>query len=344
MSASALLAFKSRKDWTAEDSAREMKRWLSNAPPMDPAVRTTLDSLAENMWFFLETIRGRVSRYQQALDEVKAANPNSSLLSAEEAEGGLRLPNESDFLTLHIRRYIVKEDEEEEEKEGGEANEAGSPKKKKEGNEATAKADESDPTSSETKVAEEGGEGATTDATATAEEEADDEEDEEDEDDDDAYDCVEAIPVTFPDNKALVLRMAQLKQAGTELLTVFNGIADWISLSVPDIKVDDNDSVDVMNTVLETTQSYIEAIETTKTFHREYLDERVETETSILKFPHSASMRRSLLATDLDCWNEVERGWQTLTRCSLILHTLLSNNMKKLVDPRGVRKVDGIYQ
>jgi len=328
---------KTRKEWSTADSEKEMRKWIANSnsnnPAVDPVVRQTVENLAENMWFFLETISSRVGRYQEAWDEVKAVNPNVKLGGEGEDQQisrGLRLPNEDAFTTLHIRRYITTEEEEEEA-----AKETASPTT------TTAAA-----TSSSPAVAEPATPATTTEENKKEEQtaEAEAEEEESDDDDDDAYDCVEAIPIDFPDNKALILRMTHLKQAGTELLTVFNGIADWISLSIPDVKMDDNDSVDVMNTVLETTNSYIEAIETTKTFHREYLNDRADNEVAVLKFPHSASLRRVMLATDLDCWNEVERGWQTLTRCSLILHTLLSNNMKKLADPRGSQSAAGIYQ
>mmetsp|Transcript_33098 Transcript_33098/g.38480 ORF Transcript_33098/g.38480 Transcript_33098/m.38480 type:complete len:139 (-) Transcript_33098:21-437(-) len=138
--------------------------------------------------------------------------------------------------------------------------------------------------------------------------------------------------------------MILLKQAGTELVTVFEGISDWIALSVPDIKIDDNDCVDIMKSVMDAIDAHCEAVRSTVTFHREYIDERADLEVEVSDYPHAPSLRRQLIINDLESWSEVERGWQTLTRCALIAHTLLTKNMRKLLNPRNSTRSAGIYQ
>lgn len=308
-----------REGWTPEDSQRELEKWVQSAS-VSPIVYEAQDILSENMWFFLDNIAARCERYRSASKNVVAQNPNNTM-TTEQLETSLAIPDEDKFLSVGLRRFVVVEDEEVE---------ASTPAEKKDVN----------------GVAEEG---AVSEAVKPSDAEAEDveggdDEDDDDDDDEDKYDAVEEMEVKFPSNALLVDQMKLLKQAGTELATVFDGIVDWIALGIPDIRVDDNDSVDVMTSIMEATSAHSDAVSSTVTFHREYLDERADAEIEVLTFPHSPSLRRQLIINDLEAWSEVERGWQTLLRCSLIVHTLISKNMRKLLNPRNSSRSAGIYQ
>lgn len=310
-----------RENWTTTDSEREMLKWTqsnsSSGPQLDPIVRETQETLSENMWFFLDNIAERCLRYNAALKNVAAHNPNN-VLTAEEMKHATDI-DEAPFLKIRLRRFVQVG-------QAGDDNEEPS----------TTKTNEGD---AETVV---GGEESKTIDTAANEEESDEESD----DDSDTYDAIDDVPVSFPKSESLLDQMKHLKLAGTELVTVFEGICDWLQLSIPDIMVDDNDSVDVMQSVLEATSAHSEAVESTVNFLREFLDDRADLEIDTIKFPHSSSLRRQMLINDLDAWSEVERGWRTLVRCSLIIHTLLAKNMRKLLNPRNSSRsaASAIYQ
>lgn len=305
-----------------------MQKWTqatsSSGPQLDPIVRETQESLSENMWFFLDNIAERCIRYSAALKNVAAHNPNNTL-SAEEMKHATDI-DEAPFLKIRLRRFVQIG-------EPGDNEEASDPTKPK-ANAAEAIADglaENEPQSAKTTTTEENEESV---------------DDDDDDDDDDTYDAVDEIPVAFPKSEDLLDQMRHLKVAGTELVTVFDGICDWLQLSIPDFMVDDNDSVNVMQSVLEATTAHGEAVESTVNFLREFLDDRADLEIDTIKFPHSSSLRRQMLINDLDAWSEVERGWRTLTRCSLIIHTLLAKNMRKLLNPRNSNRStsSAIYQ
>jgi hypothetical protein len=324
-----------RETWNSEDSQQEMQKWIqaaSNGSNLDPVVRGTQETLSENMWFFLDNIAERCVRYNAALKNASAVNPNNAL-SLEELKQATNI-DEAPFLKIRIRRFVHVEQKPAENEEAEVKKEVTEAEK---GEESKAE-DETPRVQSGEAVPEKK-------ATPKDNEESQAvEEDDDDDDDEETYDAVDEIPVVFPKNGGLVDEMKRLKLAGTELVTVFEGICDWLQLSIPDIMIDDNDSVDVMRSVLEATSAHSEAVGSTVTFLREYLEDRADMEVETLKFPHSGSLRRQMLINDLDAWSEVERGWRTLVRCSLIIHTLLAKNMRKLLNPRNSSRSSTIYQ
>lgn len=314
------MATRRRETWSTADSQQEMQKWVqstSNDSQIDPVVRETQEALSENMWFFLDNIAERCVRYDAAMKNVAALNPNNTM-SMEELRHATDI-NETPFLKIRLRRFVDVAVED--------------------ANEENASAPEQLGKCEAHQVAEATGSDV---AVVGKENEEDDEED--DDDDDDTYDAVDEIPVAFPRCTELMDQMKHLKLAGTELVTVFEGICDWLQLSIPDIMIDDNDSVDVMRSVLEATSAHREAVDSTIVFLREFLDDRADLEIETLKFPHSISLRRQMLINDLDAWSEVERGWRTLVRCSLIIHTLLAKNMRKLLNPRNSSRSSALYQ
>jgi hypothetical protein len=327
-----------RDNWTASDSEREMQKWTQSSstvgPQLDPIVRETQESLSENMWFFLDNIAERCIRYNAALKNVAAHNPNN-VLTAEEMKHATDI-DEAPFLKIRLRRFVQVAEAEGDNEESPAAAEGTAKEDSRQGKEPAAK--------NTSVVTEEPTTGD--DAKNVPTKENEEESDSDSDDDSDTYDAIDDIPVVFPKSGDLLDQMKHLKLAGTELVTVFEGICDWLQLSIPDIMVDDNDSVNVLQSVLEATNAHSEAVGSTVNFLREFLDDRADLEIDTIKFPHSSSLRRQMLINDLDAWSEVERGWRTLVRCSLIIHTLLAKNMRKLLNPRNSSRNTGgsLYQ
>jgi hypothetical protein len=157
---------------------------------------------------------------------------------------------------------------------------------------------------------------------------------EDDSDSDSDYDAVEEVTVTFPNNDSLRKEHAALKEEAFELEITMDGVCDWLSLSIPDLKEDDTDGVDVIQAVLASAEAHSSAVNTCGKCERAYLEERSELEIEMVKYPHSASTRQQIVMHDVDAWDDVERGWRTLIRTSLILHATLMKNMVTLLDPR----------
>jgi hypothetical protein len=166
-----------------------------------------------------------------------------------------------------------------------------------------------------------------------AEEEEEEEKGDDDSDDSD-YDAVEEVTVTFPNNDTLRRAHASLREEAFELEITMDGICDWLNLSIPDLQVDDTDGVDVIQAVLASAEAHSTAVHTCGKCERAYLEERAELELEVIAYPHSASTRQQLVVHDIDAWDDVERGWRTLVRTSLILHATLMKNMVTLLDPR----------
>lgn len=158
--------------------------------------------------------------------------------------------------------------------------------------------------------------------------------DDDDDSDDSDYDAVEEVTVTFPNNDALRRAHTALKEEAFELEITMDGICDWLDLSIPDLQVDDTDGVDVIQAVLASAEAHSTAVSTCGKCERAYLEERAELELEVIAYPHSASTRQLLVVHDIDAWDDVERGWRTLVRTSLILHATLMKNMVTLLDPR----------
>ena len=152
--------------------------------------------------------------------------------------------------------------------------------------------------------------------------------------DDSTYDAVEEVSVSFPNNDVLRKEHALLKEESFELEITMDGICDWLNLSIPDLKEDDTDGVDVIQAVLASAEAHATAVNTCSKCERAYLEERAEFELEMIKYPHSASTRQQIVMHDIDAWDDVERGWRTLIRTSLILHATLMKNMETLLDPR----------
>ena len=144
-------------------------------------------------------------------------------------------------------------------------------------------------------------------------------------------------PIVFPDNTLLQEQLLLLKKEAYALGTTFDGIHDWIALSIPDYKEEDNTNVEVMGAVIQQVGSLQETVREVYSTELTYLEQRADLEKALLKVPDSDTIARQLELTDLDTWDDVERGWRGMIRVALILFTMLSKNMKALREPRKSR-------
>lgn len=145
----------------------------------------------------------------------------------------------------------------------------------------------------------------------------------------------EEVVVEFPNNAALLRQLRFLKKEAWEFNRVFEGIHDWIALNIPDMKEEDNVGVEVMGAVIEQLNSLNSGVRGVYNEESKYIGERADYEKALLKCPECATVKLQLEVGDAEEWDAIESAWRTLIRCCLILHSVLSKNMKKLRDPRG---------
>ena len=141
----------------------------------------------------------------------------------------------------------------------------------------------------------------------------------------------------FPDNALLLEQLKLLKKEAYALGTTFDGIHDWIALSIPDYKEEDNVNVEIMGAVIQQVGNLQETVRDVYATELKYLEERADLEKSLLKVPDSDTIARQLELQELDTWDDVERGWRGMIRVSLILFSMLSKNMKALREPRKAK-------
>ena len=73
---------------------------------------------------------------------------------------------------------------------------------------------------------------------------------------------------------------------------------------------------------------------------KKYYSDRAEIEKALLRAPNRESLKAMLDALDSNSWDDVERGWRTMIRVTLLLYSVLSKNMKKLKEPVEQKRSD----
>lgn len=154
---------------------------------------------------------------------------------------------------------------------------------------------------------------------------------------------IRIVEVKFPDNTNIVTQLRLLKREAYELGATMDGIHDWIALNVPDIKEDENEGVEVMGAVIEQVSSLTETVRAVYSVESGYLEGRADLEKAMLKNPESKTMMLALEAHDCDTWDEIDRGFRTMIRVSLLLYTVLSRNMKVLSMPRQQNHASAMF-
>lgn len=142
----------------------------------------------------------------------------------------------------------------------------------------------------------------------------------------------------FPSNEKLLEFFAELKKEAYELNVTFNGIHDWIALSLPDLKFgEDEESMEVADTMMSQVSSLDETLQGVYSFESKYVEGRTDLECEMLKYPDSTSLPILIRATDETAWRDIEHSYTSMVRVCIILHTHLNRNMATLQNPRGQR-------
>ncbi len=277
---------------------------------MAPAVQQVHQTLESNLDYFMQGVGTLVEKY-----EALAAKVRDEIAAAAAAEAAQPVvPVEDDITVIRLLRSVESKIPE------------GSPKS------ATTKKD------GETKVQLEGETAA--DKEKGGEEEVEEIEEEVD-DNTSATSDYDPSPdgeaPKFPDNSKLLEQFQALKKEAYELNVTFSGIHDWIALSLPDLKMEDDESMEVADTMMSQVSGLDETLQSVYSLEQKYVDSRMDLECEILKYPDAPSLRVLLKTTDDSAWRDIEHSYVSMIRVCIILHTHLNRNMKTLRNPRAQR-------
>lgn len=317
--------------WTAEDSTREMRKWTTmTKSAVDPSVKKVQEALEGNMDYFLENVGTIAAKYAAKMSEVLALLPllndkveaaASEAAPTEEAGSPAAAPAAAAAIAVAPTTVAAVLDPSPTPHRVVQLREleVSSPKLPEDATEEQKSAFETDKKKRD--------KAAAVAAAAAAE----------DEDSDDSSDCPAAGEAEFPDNALLLSHLATLKREAYELGTTFDGIHDWIALNIPDMKEADGVGVEIMDAVMEQVTSLSDSLRSVYELELKYVDDRSEMEVSASKYSDSPSHLARIVCHDSEAWDDIERGWRTLARASILLHTVLAKNMKKLRDPHAHR-------
>jgi hypothetical protein len=150
-------------------------------------------------------------------------------------------------------------------------------------------------------------------------------------------------PLTLPPTDSKERLLAQLRILKIEaraLIKTFDQIHDWIALNVPTMGEDMPAGVEVMGVIISNISDMTGVIKQVFSQEAKYLSDRLEVEAKVARYPDCPSFERSMVVLDSNTWDEVEKGWRSIIRACLLIHSLLAKNMKILVDPRKTKSRD----
>ena len=136
----------------------------------------------------------------------------------------------------------------------------------------------------------------------------------------------------------LLHQLRDLKVESRSLGKTFDQIRDWIALNVPTMQEEDNDGVEVMGAVIANISEMTGVTRQLYGLENKYLSDRQDIEAKVLRYPNCTSFATALEVLDSTYWDEVEKGWRSLIRACLLLHSVLTKNMKRLKEPRKKRE------
>ena len=139
-------------------------------------------------------------------------------------------------------------------------------------------------------------------------------------------------PVESKDKLLAQLRTLKIESRG--LIRTFDQIHDWIALNVPTLQEDLPAGVEVMGVIIGNVGDMASVIKTVYGLEAKYLTDRIEMETKAARYTECPSYQQALTVLDSNTWDEVEKGWRSIIRACLLIHSLLAKNMKLLTDPR----------
>lgn len=136
----------------------------------------------------------------------------------------------------------------------------------------------------------------------------------------------------------LLVQLKIIKNEARALGKTLDQIHDWIALNIPQMKEEDNVGVAVMASVISEIAGGIAKVRGVYDMEAAYVSDRAELDVKYLKTTDAESTLQAIEVCDADAWDTLEKGWRTLIRVALLLHSTLAKNMKLLKDPRGAPK------
>jgi hypothetical protein len=132
----------------------------------------------------------------------------------------------------------------------------------------------------------------------------------------------------------LLSQIRILKTEARQLWHTFERIHDWVALNIPQIG-DENagPGVEVMGMVISELEEMMNTAKVIYMLEMKYLGDRADLELRIAKYTATDNARRALEVYDANSWDDVEKGYRSLMRATLIAHSTLSKNMKRLKQP-----------
>lgn len=136
----------------------------------------------------------------------------------------------------------------------------------------------------------------------------------------------------------LLVQLKIIKGEARSLGKTLDQIHDWIALNIPQMKEEDNMGVAVMASVISEIAGAIAKTRNVYDLEASYVSDRAELDVKYLKTTDAESTLQAIEVCDSDAWDTLEKGWRTLMRVALLVHSTLAKNMRLLKDPRGAPK------
>ena len=137
-------------------------------------------------------------------------------------------------------------------------------------------------------------------------------------------------------NEAVLLTQLQiLRSEARSLFILFKQINAWLSLSLRPFEEEDTDHNQACQVILGNLPGMMETTKAIYDVESKYLESKFDLEVRQLRHPDCESINVAFKVLDGTTWDEIEKGWRMMIRSCLLLHALISKNMKSLKDPRG---------
>lgn len=147
---------------------------------------------------------------------------------------------------------------------------------------------------------------------------------------------VEDTAVASPEAE-LAVQLKLIKAEARALSKTFDNITDWMAVRIPQFDDEDDLGGQVLGQVLSRMEPVVEEIRAVYTMESEFLAALAPLETAMENHPEAGSINKAIEVVRADTWDELEQAWRKMIRGTLIVHALLSNNLKVLRDPSGPR-------
>jgi hypothetical protein len=142
--------------------------------------------------------------------------------------------------------------------------------------------------------------------------------------------------LVLPPTESVLLQQLRILKAECHSLNIlFKQIHTWLSLSLRPFDDEDADHNQACSIILGNLPGMMETTKSVYDLETKYLETKYELEIRQLRHPACPSLKKGFEVLVGNTWDDVEKGWRMMIRSCLLLHALLSKNMKSLRDPRG---------